>query len=79
MMELLIRAIFRTKAIFWTKALLDELEAVVPLIIILIYPMDSLGSSFSRRGTCSCGRFVLSLLTNLCNFPCLISASICCF
>ena len=43
-------------------------------------PYGGLGRSLSRRGFCSWGGWsVLSFLTNLCNFPCLIRASICCF
>ena len=46
---------------------------------LLMSPMDGLGRSFSFRATCSCGGSFFSLLTNLCNFSCLIRAFICCF
>ena len=75
MMGLSTRAIFGMKP----EAFLDEPEAVVPPIIILMYPMGGLKRSFSRRATCSCGESILSLLMNLCNFPYLIRVSICCF
>ena len=58
---------------------LDEPKAVVPPTIILMSPRGGLGCSFSLRATYSCGGSVLSLLTNLRNFPCLIRVSICCF
>ena len=86
--RLSIHAIFRTKPVSWTfwtilryvlHAFLDELEAMVPPTIILMSPRGGLGWSFSLRVACSDGGSVLSLLTNLCNFPYLIRASICCF
>ena len=58
---------------------LDDSEVAVPPTIILISLMGGLRRSFSRRGACSWGGPILSLLTNLCSFPYLIRASICCF
>ena len=46
---------------------------------LLMSPMGGLRRSFSFRATCSYGGSFFSLLMNLCNFPYLIRASICCF
>ena len=64
---------------FRVRTFLDKPVAVVPPTIILISLRGGLGRSFSLPVTFSCGGSTLSLLTNHCNFPCLIRALICYF
>ena len=81
MTGLSIRGIFGTDPMSWTlwtilrkvlRAFLEDSATAVPPTIILMSPMGGPRRSFSRRGACSSGVSVLSLLLQVTAVGCVV-------